>query len=175
MAMMTSAEANKQLKILNENRRTLLKQIDRDSTFVAAIEENKDDARPDFNFGESFFALAVTEKKIALLKEAIFSFNRTHTIRFSIFGSENERDYTVSEALTLLPMLNERVNLLKRLAETPEKERIRNMGSKYIEYRYANYSREEAAKKYLELNDELVRLQVELDKVNQGDTFEVDI
>ena len=73
----TSAEANKLLRKLNDERTALLDKEMQNRVFVAATVENLEDARPAYSYAETQEKLAALDEQIRKLKHAINRFNLT--------------------------------------------------------------------------------------------------
>jgi hypothetical protein len=95
MKMMTSAQAAKELKRLNEERDALLSAEARASVFTAAIQEDIESARPDYDYEATFDDLRAIEMKIIRLKHSISRFNLTTKVPG--FGM------TIDEMLVYIP------------------------------------------------------------------------
>lgn len=157
---MTSAQAMKQLKELQLKRRQLLEEEKETCHFVAAVTEDIESVRPDYNFQFTQLDLDVVEKNIRELKHRISVFNTTYMVP--------ELGMTIDQVLVALPMLSERVNTLRRMAGTQEKKRASVYGSRsnIIEYEYINYSRDQVREEYDKLTKDLADMQIALDKAN---------
>ena len=164
---MTSSEANKLIKKLKSEQEMLLQIEQQAYTFTAAVEENPDDARPDYSFEETTERLNEIETKIRKIKHALNVFNTTH----------KAGDYTLDEALVRIPMLSQKAQRLSRMAQQLPKSRIddRYNSGPHITYRYANYDVAEAKRLYQETIDELNRLQIALDNTNRTEQMDIDI
>ena len=77
----TSAEANKLLKKLEDNKEKLLKMESEDCTFRAAVGENVEELRPDYVLSETQEALNAINDQIIKLKHAINVFNVTIVLK----------------------------------------------------------------------------------------------
>lgn len=164
----TSAEANKLLKKLNDTYQSLLYEEEQSSTFLAAMGEEPETLRPDYDYLEMQVKLKELERKIMAVKHAINLFNTTHTLEG--FG------LTIDQALVYMPLLSSRVQKLAemkaRLPKAREKQE-RYSGVNIIDYRYINYDRSTAADDYEKAFDELCRLQTALDAANNAERFEI--
>lgn len=157
---MTSAQAMKQLKELQLKRRQILEEEKETCRFTAAVTEDIEDVRPEYNFEFTQLDLSVVEKNIRELKHRISVFNTTYMIP--------ELGMTIDQVLVALPMLNERVNTLRRMAGTQEKKRSGGYGSRsnIIEYDYINYDRSQIKEEYDKMSKDLADMQIALDKAN---------
>ncbi len=74
--------------------------------FIAAVGEDIESVRPDYNYQETQDALEAVDKKIRLLKHTINCFNTTHMVPGF--------DMTIDQILVYIPQLSERkARLLK--------------------------------------------------------------
>lgn len=83
----TSSQAAKLLRQLNDELRALQLKEANSSSFVAAIQEDVESVRPEYNFKEMRDAQAEVECKIRKVKHAINVFNTTTIIRILILRS----------------------------------------------------------------------------------------
>ena len=159
-SVMTSAEANKQLKQMQLKRRQILETEKEVSKFVAATTEDVDKVRPDYNYQFTQLDLEVLEKNIRELKHRINVFNSTYMIP--------EIGMTIDQVLVALPMLNDEVNKLRRMVGALEKKRVSSFGSRtsIIEYEYINYDRDQVRDDYDKASKRLAEMQIALDKAN---------
>ena len=157
---MTSAQANKQLKELQLKRRQILAEEQETCKFVAATTEDVETVRPDYDFQFVQLDLDVVERNIRELKHRINVFNTTYMIP--------ELGMTVDQVLVALPMLNDQVNKLRRMAGCVEKRRNSSFGSRsnLIEYEYINYDRNQVREEYDKRAKDLADMQIALDKAN---------
>ena len=167
----TSAEANKILKKLLEEKVQIEREESQRSSFVCATIENPEDIRPEYDFNETFSNVSIINKKIRTIKHALNIFNSTHIVPGF--------DMTVDELLVYMPQLTAMKDKLSRMSQKPEKAR-RGYGygekpTNFIEYEYANYDVKEVAKVFTVTSDELMNAQIALDKLNTTETLEFDI
>ena len=100
------------------------------------------------------------------MKHCINTFNLTH--RAEGF------DMTVDQLLVYIPQLSERKMKLGAMADALEKTRM-DSSSGLIEYRYANYSVEQAIRDYSAVSGELAAAQTALDSLNNTATMNIDL
>ena len=158
---MTSAELNKELRKLYNERSQILAHELQTSVFVAATTENVEEIRPDYDLPATNEALQENEKKILQIKHRLNIFNSTYMIE--------ELGMTIDEVLIYLPQLHMRVSTLERMAKRLPKTRCCDQhGTRLnlIEYEYANYNQEDAQRLYDAASEELARIQIALDRVN---------
>ncbi len=167
MAEYTSAEAAKLLRKLNQERNSLLAQETKTATFVAALEEDENRIRPDYNYTEMQGRLLDVEAKIRTVKHAINIFNTTHTVPGF--------DLTIDEMLVYIPQLKARAEKLQAMQERLPRERYNDgySSNNFIEYTIANYDPEEARKDFQIVSDELSRAQLALDRINMTEAMEI--
>ena len=166
----TSAKANKLLKKLNEEYSSLISEEEKSSTFLAAMGEDPESVRPEYNYEKTQDALTDLEKRIIKLKHAINQFNISHRLP----GFE----LTVDEALVYIPQLSQKVKKLSEMkARLPkareEKEYYGRSG--IIDYRYINYDRNAVTNDYEKAFDELSAIQTALDTLNNSEELEIDV
>ncbi len=168
--MMTSAQAAKLLRRLNDELNTLQLRENNTKSFVAALQEDIESVRPAYNFTEMRDAQAEIEKKIRKVKHAINLFNTVTPVPGF--------DMTIDEMLVFLPQLSRKCMALSEMKDAMPKVRV-NTGSSgggtIIDYRYANYDIDEVGKFYQEASDMLSKAQTSLDLVNNTVEFEIDI
>lgn len=168
----TSSEANKLLRKLNEDRNAMLEMEERSSTFLAAMGEDPESLRPEYNYQETQKALEELDRKIRIVKHAINSFNLQCTVP--------EFQMTIDQMLVYIPQLTARKQKLAQMKSRLPKQR--EMGSLYghasgniIDYNYANYDIKAAEADYESVSDELARAQTALDVLNNTETMEIEI
>lgn len=150
----TSAEAGKLLKKLNDERESILLREENGKEFLAAVGEDIESVRPDYNFKETQNALNV--------------FNSTTVIP--------EFGMTIDEMLVYIPQLTMRKNKLARMKDRLPKVREQTrVNSSILDYRYLNYGVDEATAEYDKIADTLAKAQNALDAVNMSEILEVDL
>lgn len=168
--LVTSAQAAKLLRQLNDELRTLQLREGNSCSFVAAIQEDIETVRPSYNFKEMRDVQSEVEKKIRKVKHAINVFNTTTTVP--------NFDITIDEMLVYLPQLSSQCETLSKMRDAMPKVRVNSgySGSgSIIDYKYANYDIEEVGKCYTELSDTLAKAQTSLDLINNTVEFEIDL
>ena len=164
----TSAEANKLLREINEEMSSLNRMESQSTTFVAAVGEDVETARPVYDFAGTQARLDCLENKVRVIKHAINVFNATHTVPGF--------DLTIDQMLVYLPQLQARKSKLSAMKDTLPKARVNNRGTgAIIEYKYANYDPAEVTAAYDRVSAELRRAQLGLDTVNTTETLELDV
>lgn len=113
MAQMTSAMAAKYLKKLNEEHDALLRREKKTMTFTAAIQENREEVRPEYNYSAVQVQLLELERKIRAVKHEISLFN----LNQSVPGF----DMTVDQMLVYIPQsTQEKISWSECAAVCPE-------------------------------------------------------
>ncbi len=155
----TSAEAGKMLRKLMEEKSSIEMREYNGKEFLAAVGEDLESVRPDYDFAKTQSALAEVEEKIRKLKHALNVFNSTTVIP--------EFDMTIDEMLVYIPQLTARKNKLSSMKDKLPKVREQNrMNSSILDYRYLNYDVAEVAAEYEKAADTLAKAQNALDAVN---------
>mgnify|MGYP004644318795 FL=1 len=164
----TSAEANKLLRKLNDEKTSVMYREENGKEFLAAVGEDIESVRPKYDFTETQNAIAGIETKIRKLKHAINVFNSTTIIP--------EFDMTIDEMLVYIPQLTAAKNKLAIMKDKLPKVREQTrVNSSILDYRYLNYDVETVAAEYEKVTDTLSKAQNALDSVNMNQTLEVDL
>lgn len=163
---LTSAEAAKLLKKLNEEYEAILNMEAQSKEFVASLNENIELIKPEYDFVKTQEKLNELEEKIRKLKHAINMFNcQTVVIDFNM---------SIDQLLVYIPQLSRKkaklLEMKNRLAirREPAISRVGNI----IDYNYANYDINEANKEYERVDKLLTNAQTALDVINNTNTFE---
>lgn len=167
---MTSAQAAKLLRQLNEEIRTLHLREDNSSSFLAALGEDPESVRPAYDYKSMQEQQKAVEEKIRKLKHAMNLFNANTVIPG--YG------ITIDEMLVYLPQLNRRCIRLCAMKDAMPKVRDSSgfsRGTTVIDYRYANYDIEQVNKDYTALSEELAKAQTALDLINNTAEMDIDI
>ena len=164
--LLTSKDANKMLKQLNEELNSL--QRNNSMRFIAATIENKEDVRPDYDYKEMASKMDELERKIIRLKHAINLFNTRTTVPGF--------DMTIDEMLIYIPQLYAKKLKLSRMKDYPKMERtLEQHSSNLINYMYINFDINDVQEDYRRIDAELNRAQTALDKINVSETFEIEV
>ena len=166
----TSASLNKLLKQTSEEVERIKKIEGSTSTFLVAIGEKVEDARPEYNYTETPAKINELDAKVRKIKHAINVFNSTTVV--------DGFDMTIDELLVLIPQLTKQRTKLGGMVNRPQKvrqETDRYYGKSIIEYSYVNYDIEQAKADYDKVNDMLTKAQLALDKLNNSAVIELDV
>ena len=160
----TSAEAGKLLKKLNDEQRSILLREYNGKEFLAAVGEDLESVRPDYNFIKIQTELLEAETKIRKVKHALNVFNSTTIVP--------EFGVTIDEMLVLIPQLTARKTKLAQMKDKLPKVREQaRTNSSILDYRYLNYDINEVAAEYEKTADTLAKAQNALDAVNTTKTL----
>lgn len=168
---MTSAQAAKEMRKLNDQHEALQAMETKSREFMAAIQEDIEKVRPEYDYEGTQRELAELEEKIRKLKHAINTFNLTQEIP--------SFDMTIDQMLVYIPQLTARKRKLDHMRKQLPKERENgggySRGSNIVEYNYANYDIKRARDDYEATADELGRAQNALDAINTTVEFDVEL
>ncbi len=165
----TSAEAAKLLRKTKEELAAVLEKENKAGIFTAAVGENIEDVRPAYDFAGTREKVKDYHDRIRKIKHAMNEFNlRTLIPEFSM---------TIDEMLVYIPQLSAEKSRLETMAAALPKERVTGgyAPRTIVEYNYANYNPEEAAKALESVSDELAKAQTALDVVNNSVKFDINI
>lgn len=165
----TSASANKYLRTLQDEKDFVLEAEAKSCTYELAAGEEAEP--PEYSYEETRAAVEDIDARMLKLRHAVHLFN-AHTVL-------PDSGITIDEALVLMAQLGQRKRRLSSLRGRSPKERN---GSRYlfresgvVEYTYANYDIAAADRDYRAVCEQIGKLQLELDLVNQTQTFEVEL
>lgn len=163
---MTSAQANKLLKKLNDDKNFLLNQERSFNNYVVALGETP--VIPEFNFVENATKINDIDCQIRKIKHSINVANSTHG--FTI----NNKTITIDEALIYMAQLTTYKKRFDILRQCQPKKRLESFAAKTPEYQCINYEIKDAQEKYELADKTLTELQLKLDEYNQTVLFDVD-
>ena len=166
----TSAQASKLLKKLNEEYSALIKKERLSSTFLAASGEDPESLRPAYDYADTQRKLAEIEKKVRTVRHALNLFNSTHTVPGF--------DMTVDQILVYIPQLTSKISKLSEMKSKLPKMRVDDRygkSSNIIDYTYVNYDLKKVESDFEKASDELSKAQIALDTLNTTEVFEIEI
>lgn len=165
----TSSKANKLLKKLNEDYSTLLLKENDLMTFKAALGEDVESVRPEYDYVSFKEQLNTLEKQIRIVKHAINAFNTTHIVEGF--------DMSIDELLVYIPQLTNKKNRLQEMRLRLPKKRVQPQyrSTNIIDYEYINYDLKTIEEDYNKVSDELSRAQLALDNINNKEEIEINI
>lgn len=166
----TSAEASKMLKRIMEEKSMLLAAEKQGRYYNAALGEDEESVRPEYDYEATQKAIAACERKIVAIRHALNAFNLKQTV--------GDTGMTIDQVLAYMPMLTERKAKLYDMQDRLPKQRATISGvvrTMVIDYVHANYDINKAKADYREAADELRALQTALDAVNSTVTFDMEI
>lgn len=167
----TSAEANKLLRKLNEEREALLAKEQKSCTYLAAMGEDLESVRPEYDYTGTQKMIEDLDEKICIVKHAINGFNLTQTIPgFNM---------TIDQMLIHIPQLTARKQKLSKMKDRLPKQRemVDRFGrsNNIIDYSYANYDIATVERDYVAVAERLAKAQTALDVVNNTKTMEIEL
>ena len=167
----TSAEAAKLLRKLNEEKDNILIQEGNTREFLAAMGENIESVRPEYDYAATQKNLEKLDGRILAVKHMINQFN----VSTEVPGT----GMTIDQVLIRIPQLTAQKKKLSVMQSKLPKQR-ENAGmfgrsNTVIDYCYANYDIAAAKADYERVSEELATIQTALDLVNSTATMEIEL
>ena len=165
---LTSQEAGKLLKKLNEKIQSILNMEQKSSSFLASVGEDPETCRPEYDYAATRDELKNLQAQTRKLRHALNVFNTTHVVPGF--------DMTIDEMLVYIPQLTKQKEKLGRMKSELPKSRVENhYGStqNFIDYRYVNYDLKVVEADFEAISNELSKAQTALDLVNSTESFEI--
>ncbi len=168
---MTSAYANKLLKQLSEDKTFWINKESNSCVYTAAVGETP--VVPEYDYAAVAATISEIDCKMCAIKHAINLANVTNYV------AVGEEQLTVDMILVKMAQLNSRKNMLDYMRKQEPKTRKETVsyGNRAAtpEYQYINYDLELIKKEYEEISEQVMNLQLALDKYNQTVEFEVEM
>lgn len=168
---MTSAYANKVLKQLNDEKEYWVNKENTSVVYTAAVGETP--VVPEYDYIEVSAKITELDDKVTAIKHAINLANVTSNIKIG------EKEYAIDSILIRMAQLNKRkafLDILRKHQEKSRKETDYFRGrSASPEYQYINYDLEKVKQDFEQVSQEIMEMQIALDKYNQTFEFEVEI
>ena len=164
---MTSAGANKLLKSWNDRIDYLYRT--EAQTYQYTEVEGVAPVIPEYDFASVRMEITLLNDKVVMLKHALNMFNMNTWIE--------PLNMTVDKALVKMKQLSrlkDRLNDMRNMQPKALKPQLGVRSTNQVEYTVANFSISEAEESYDRISEELTRLQLELDIVNNTIQFEFD-
>ncbi len=141
------------------------------SVYIAAIDEEP--VIPEYDYAKVAAEIGLIDEKVCIIKHAINLNNVNNKIQVG------EDLMTVDEILVRMAQLNNRKAFLDFLRKKEPTSRI-NAGpyssrKAVPEYQYINYDLELVKQEYEQIDAQIARMQIALDKYNQTFEFEVPV
>lgn len=168
MKTFTSASAGKYIKALADEKDLLLSQESTNCTYVLA--KGEEEEPPAYDYAATRASVAEIDRKVRVVRHALHAFNARTVLP--------EAGITIDEALVELAQLGNLKSRLCGLRAVQPKQRVESrygVKGDLVEYRYANFDVAAAQADYQKVTERIADLQLELDLVNQTQTFEVDV
>ena len=166
----TSASAGKMIKSLEEEKDRIKNMESMTSTYVLSVGEETEP--PEYDFRKTRDAIEEIDGKVVRIRHALHRFN-LETVLPNV-------GITIDEALVAMAQLSEEKRRLSVMRARIPRMRIESAGlskkgSSVAEYRYANYDISEADRAYQRVAKKIEDIQLDLDRINQTQLFEVDL
>jgi len=162
----TSASANKKLRALEEEKEYVLGNEREVRTYTLSLDEEAEP--PAYDYHAVRERIEEIDSEVRALRHALHAFNVVTVLP--------ESGITIDEALVLMAQLNGEKRRLALMRSILPKRRVGAdyyRANKVVEYEYANFDTAEAEADFQEVSERIRALQMEIDYVNQTETFEV--
>ena len=168
---MSSAYANKLVKSLTDEKSYWENKEQTSRTYVAAIDEEP--VIPEYDYKTVSDTINELNRKIIVVKHALNLANATAKI------AVGDTEMSVDSILIKMAQLNARKLTLdtmrKYLPKMRESSRLINSRNSGPEYRYTNFDPDLVKQDYEQISEEIMEMQIALDRYNQTFLFEVDL
>lgn len=164
----TSSEANKMLRKLEDDKNYILEIENKSSTYIVT-EGVKNTPVPEYNYEKSILKLDEIDCKVVTIKHALNQFNCTTKLP--------ESNLTIDQALIKMAQLTKKKRRLdimrKRLPKARKNDRYGN--THVVEYEYINYDLDKVNADYENVIEQIATLQMGIDFCNQTIKFSIDL
>lgn len=168
---MSSAYANKLVKSLTDEKSYWENKEQTCRTYVAAVGEEP--VIPEYDYKTVSDTINELNRKIIVVKHALNLANATAKI------AVGDTEMSVDSILIKMAQLNSRKLTLdtmrKCLPKTRESLHLLNSRNAAPEYRYTNFDPDLVKQDYKRISEEIMEMQIALDRYNQTFLFEVDL
>lgn len=162
----TSDSANKMIRDLERQAGILSAKEAKGTTFISTMEDKEND-RPNFSLVENLYSMNRVQNKIAVLRNAIHSFNIDYVL---------ENGMTIDMALLTLKYLQEiKLKFGSYMEMVDGKRRGNSSITSKAEYTFLNFDMKYVEETYGNVCERIVQLQSLINKANVVVEFEVDI
>lgn len=169
MKKITSAYANKLIKQLEDDKSFWRNKERESDVYTAAITEEP--VIPEYDYEAVAKLIEEIDEKVCKLKHAINLANVTTKVMVG------EKEMTIDSILVRMSQLSNRKMILDTKRKRLPKTRVPGFGGRnqVPEYQYINYDLDVVKADYEKVMEEIMVMQMALDKHNQTFEFEVDI
>lgn len=167
----TSAYANKLLRQLNDDKAYWLEIENTCSTYIAANGEEA--VIPEYDYLKVSKTISEIDEKILKIKHAINVYNAS-----TVMTLKSGAVMTIDQALVAMAQLSSRKLTLDYMRKRQPKQRSRDNYARpnnVIEFTYINYDLELVKADYERISEEIMDIQMQLDKLNQTVEFDIDL
>ncbi len=166
----SSQKLGKILKKTEDELSSLILKESQSKEFNAAVGEDAESVRPQYNFSETQAKREELESRIRTIKHALNKYNVSTIVP--------ELNMTIDQALIYIPQLVKQKHQYSAMKDKMPKTRVSSnffKGINLIDYVYVNYDVSEAAAKYEEITEKLATAQMALDKINAEENIELSL
>lgn len=169
MKKMTSAYANKLIRQLEDDKSYWRNKERESDVYTAAL--NEEPVIPEYDYEAVSKLIEEIDEKVCKIKHAINLANVTSTVMVG------DKEMSVDSILVRMSQLSNRKTVVDGMRKRLPQVRVPSFGGRnqVPEYQYINYDLDVVKADYEKVNEEIMVMQMALDKHNQTFEFEVDI